>query len=389
MDRSGTVEALEDALRTVVAHEGVRGVLILGCSANGFTPERVDPILQHQDVPVVGGLFPAILAGEEMLEVGTILVGLTMALTPVHVEGLDGNDRDYVAQIDAGLAAGSGAAGSGVAGSGAASTVLVLLDAFAPHIDRFIEALYTVLGPEKTYLGGGVGSLEMDRSPALLSNRGMTTGGALLLVLDTASCLGVGHGWTPVAGPFRVTESEGVEIRSLDSVTAFDVYREVIREAGGGDITRECFFEIAKAYPFGISRMEEELVVRDPFSVNSRGALVCVGSVPRGAFVHVLHGDEESLIAAAADAREQIARNRARLTARGGTDGTARETMRLFFDCISRVLFLGDRFPEELRAVTLGASALVGACSIGEVANNGDSYLEFYNKTAVVADIEH
>lgn len=381
IDRSGTVEGLERSLQDAASQGDVQGILILACAANGFSPDRLDPILHRQKLPVAGGVFPAILSGDEKLEVGTIVVGLSMDVTPLHIEGLDESATDFVSQLDVGLAASS-------PGSTAA-TVLVLVDAFAPHIDRFVEAVYTVLGPERTYVGGGTGSLEMDRSPSLLTNKGMISGGALVLILDTMSSLGVSHGWTPVAGPFCVTDAEGPEIRTLDSLEAFELYREVIRGAGGGEITRERFFEVAKAYPFGISRMEQELVVRDPFSVNDRGALVCVGSVPRGAFVHVLKGDEDSLIAAAGDARERSTINRERLAARRAPDHVERPTTRFFFDCISRVLFLGERFSEELRAVHHGSSALVGVCSIGEVANNGDSFLEFYNKTAVVADIEH
>ena len=56
-----------------------------------------------------------------------------------------------------------------------------------------------------------------------------------------------------------------------------------------------------------------------------------------------------------------------------------------FIDCISRVLFLKDRFPEEIHAVRHKGLPLFGACTIGEIANSGKDYLEFYNKTAVVA----
>jgi hypothetical protein len=52
------------------------------------------------------------------------------------------------------------------------------------------------------------------------------------------------------------------------------------------------------------------------------------------------------------------------------------------------VLFLEDKFSQEINAVWSADQPLVGACTIGEIANSGSDYLEFYNKTSVVAILE-
>jgi hypothetical protein len=52
-------------------------------------------------------------------------------------------------------------------------------------------------------------------------------------------------------------------------------------------------------------------------------------------------------------------------------------------DCISRSLFLGTDFQRELAAIDDGLP-MVGALTLGEIANSGRDFLEFYNKTAVV-----
>ena len=54
-------------------------------------------------------------------------------------------------------------------------------------------------------------------------------------------------------------------------------------------------------------------------------------------------------------------------------------------DCISRVLFLEGDFDLEMKAARIPDLPMVGVLSIGEIANSGQDYLEFYNKTAVVA----
>jgi hypothetical protein len=68
--------------------------------------------------------------------------------------------------------------------------------------------------------------------------------------------------------------------------------------------------------------------------------------------------------------------------------GTSTDQTTLFMDCISRVLFLEEEFHQELHAVYKEGSPLLGALTLGEIANSGREYLEFYNKTAVVAVLE-
>jgi hypothetical protein len=135
------------------------------------------------------------------------------------------------------------------------------------------------------------------------------------------------------------------------------------------------FFETARKFPFGIERIGGEFVVRDPIA-READRLVCVGPVPQGACVRVLCGHPDALVAAAADARR---------AARAALPEGAHPYCTLFIDCISRVLFLGDAFRRELQAIESEAVPTIGALTLGEIANSGRSFLEFHNKTAVVA----
>ena len=93
----------------------------------------------------------------------------------------------------------------------------------------------------------------------------------------------------------------------------------------------------------------------------------------------ILHADPAALIRAAGGALE---------LARTNFPSSAVPGMGLLMDCISRVLFLDDAFSDELKEVMVPGLEFVGACSIGEIANNGNDFLEFYNKTTVVAFLE-
>ncbi|WP_181015451.1 FIST signal transduction protein [Alkalispirochaeta sphaeroplastigenens] len=370
-DRSGGVAELGDLLQRVSSDPRVQGLLIFACGENGFTPEELDPLLQSQSLPLAGGIFPAILEGAERLERGTIVVGLGVPLRTLVVPGLSDPDVDYTQYLERAL----GGEDSPSPGFDA-PTVLVLLDGLSRRIEPFVEALYRLLGVGRTYLGGGAGTLAMDQAPMILCNQGLLADAALVGFLGAESSLGVSHGWNPVAGPFRVTSSRGTTLETLDWKPAFQVYRDVLERLGVHAIDPGDFFAVSRSYPFGITRVGAERVVRDPYHLHPDGSLTCVGAVRQGSFVHILHGDRHSLVSAAAEARRMSERTRG---APGGT--------RFFFDCISRVLFLKECYSEELAMVHDAGQPLVGACSIGEVANNGQSYLEFYNMTSVVADL--
>jgi len=144
----------------------------------------------------------------------------------------------------------------------------------------------------------------------------------------------------------------------------------------GKTFTADNFFSIAKGYPFGINKLGGEVVVRDPLTTDGRKGLICVGEVPTGSFVHLLNGTPDTLIAAALKARQ--------LAEETCCKSESEKAPVLFIDCISRVLFLEEQITEEL-AVVAGKGELFGAMTLGEIANNGRDYLEFYNKTSVVA----
>jgi hypothetical protein len=52
------------------------------------------------------------------------------------------------------------------------------------------------------------------------------------------------------------------------------------------------------------------------------------------------------------------------------------------------VLYLEDKFERELSAVKTDDTPMIGALTIGEIANDGYGHLDYYNKTAVVGAAE-
>ncbi len=355
----------------LLAEPGVQGLMILGCDANGWSADAAAPILKGFGKPVFGGIFPKIIHDQRAYDVGCLIIGLP-CMPDVHVvHGLSDPDVDYVTPL-------SGVADAWTGDTeGATGSLIVFVDGLSKRISALVEALFFSFGLERNFIGGGAGSLSFTQRPCLITPDGLVQDAAVMARLALPSGVGVSHGWQSISDSMKVTESERNVIRSLDWRPAFSVYRELVERHSGRSFGDNAFFDLAKGYPFGINKLGGEMIVRDPLSTDGAEGLVCVGEVPRGSFVHLLNGTTESLIAAATNARvlaDESALPRSAM----------QHDVTFFVDCISRALFLGDRLADELKTAA-GNSPMFGVMTLGEIANNGQDYLEFYNKTAVVA----
>lgn len=355
-----TPGAVTAGLEQLAAHPDVRSVVGLLAAQHLPPPSAWDGVVAGIDLPLIGGVFPRVIDGDDLLVDGGVLLGLPVTMDVAVAHDLD--DPDSVrAQLD-----------SALAGCRRDGTVLTILDAAADHIDGLLEAVYDLFGPFSTYLGGGAGSLRQVPEACVLTSEGMLVGAAAVAVLDARATVGVAHGWHAIGPSLRVTQAGRRRVLELDHRPAAEVYLEVLREEAGIQVEPDAIAEVAGSYPLGLVGLDEEMVVRDPIGAEGSD-LVCIAEVPQWAFVRVLQGDPEQLIAAAGRA--------AAVAHRAPGDGGQ---VGIVFDCISRVLHLGGRFSEELAQIDVGPVRF-GAATIGEVCNPGDRFLELYNKTVVAA----
>jgi hypothetical protein len=371
LDRRGSVEGLLDALHQMENNDKVLGILVLACDANEFKKEELDEPLRKIKKPLIGGVFPQILADCEKLEKGTLVVGLKQSITVGIIEGLSDSTQDMDEKCE-GLFEDNLMEGK---------TIFVFVDGLSKGIAALNEAMFNTWGIESNFIGGGAGSLSFQKKPCIFSNKGLLEDAAILANTDIKSGIGVAHGWKPISEPLKVTEVDRNVIYSINWRPAFTVYKEWVEKFSNKSFEETTFFDLAKSYPLGLSRVADEMVVRDPIAVEE-GALICVGEIPENSFVQILNGSKESLLEGAAKAKS-LAEN-AYMDA-GQKPNLSKSTF--FVDCISRVLFLESDFDEEL-ALVYQDQTLFGALTLGEIANTGKEYLEFYNKTAVVGILE-
>lgn len=368
-DFSGTLDAFRLQLDVVLADPKVEGLFILASEENGFTADQVNPLLAEIPVPVFGGIFPKLIAEKQLLAPATIVIGLSKEPI-VHIfPNLSTHKGSFEDLID-----------RTIPDNQDSKTMFVFVDGFCPCISEFIDSLFFVFGTEHNYIGGGAGAIKMPHQPCLFTNQGLLQDSAVLAFVDIASGIGSAHGWHETSQPYKVTESDHNLIKTLDWKPPFEIYRDAVNTHAKKQITADNFSEVARAYPFGISILGTEKIIRDPVALEGDGAIRCIGEVPAGSYVQIMHGDTESLIVAAQQAA-QLGQDAFDVDLPG-------KQLHLMIDCISRVLFLENDFQREIDAVHREGIPLIGAATIGEIANSGRDFLEFYNKTIVIGVME-
>ncbi|MEM9219983.1 MAG: FIST C-terminal domain-containing protein [Cyanobacteria bacterium P01_F01_bin.150] len=364
---SPSLDEIQTAIQKQLQPQDNEVVLILMGEATGINIDTLVNVLKQDDYCFIGAIFPSVLSAETYSEKGVMLKTIPLATPPHLIRDL--NQQVELPEFDAEIDL----------SEDTQLTALIWIDGLTSQISTFLSEMYNNLGNSVRYLGGGAGSLSLQQQPCIFTREGCFQDAAVVVFSPLESQLGVRHGWQRLEGPFPATETHDNTITALNWRNAFEVYKEVVEADGQRAIAADNFFEVAKGYPFGIFKEGQEDIVRDPIVVNDVGELVCVGEVPENALLHILKGDKESLVTSA---------RQAAIEATQGDPNKLTEC--LVVDCISRVLFLGDQFSEELTALktqlaTVSQStALEGVLTLGEISSYGEGFLEFFNKTIVV-----
>jgi hypothetical protein len=326
-----------EELKDVVNNSRAKSYLILGCVS-----EKVDNFKSNKNI--IGALFPKIIYNGKLYDSGFVVLGLD---EDIEIKKLDLNNLNIDFEVDK-------------------KSAFVFIDAFSKNIGEFMEEVYFNFS-DVTFIGGGAGSLDFIQRPVVFTNEGIFENAAVIGFLDKEIKLDVKHGWVGISEPMLVTKANKNILKELDYKNAFDVYKEFLKTYYNIEINKNNFFEIAKGYPFGIRKIDNEVIVRDPIAVNENNEIVLVGDISENSYVRILKGKKDNLINAAKEV-SVVAKNK---------------DVTLFIDCISRVLFLEDDFQKEIDEVMKNSKNLIGALTLGEIASR-EEVLEFYNKTSVI-----
>ena len=366
-DSEGSIEGFERIVSESKTDENTKGLLILSCDANKFSKEIIDPIMQNISVPLIGGSFPAIFYNGQVFERGTLIAGLTSTLKVQVLHDIESSVSEFTETIDDDFLL-----------TNDTKTMFVLVDGLSFNINSLIEALFDVFGLEINYIGGGAGSLSLEKKPCLFTNNGMVMNGALLATTDRLCGIGVGHGLKSVSGPHRITETNANKILSLDWNPAYQYFKNVSAAFLKKD-ENDSFPLVSKYFSLGINRLDDEKVVREAAYADENGSLVFSMAMPENTLVDILKSDPDSMIKAALKARNDAMEHLPLRT----------NCTMIIFDCCCRMMFLEKKFQEEIEMIHDKNIPMIGALTIGgEIANIGRSFLEYYNRTCVVGFLE-
>ncbi|MCG9900765.1 MAG: FIST C-terminal domain-containing protein [Hydrotalea sp.] len=358
---AGNTESFHAAIRTLELRDDCKSLLCLVAENNSWKSEELTAALEKSKLSIAGGIFPEIIVEGERKQSGTLLIPLKNQLELARISlrqelpEIQKQIQDLPWQM-----------------MEEDSSLFVWVDALAPQKVPFLELLFNHFGSYVNYLGGGAGSLSFQPQPCVIDNDGIHENTAIIAYSRKKMAIGVAHGWSTISEPFKVTKASNNHLISLNQRPAFEVYREIVEKHAGSSIDEKDFFNTAKSYPLGIAKIDAERIIRDPFAIKENGLLL-VDPIQEGEMVCVMHGNIESLLQGAALA-----------TQRANAKSTVQQNQLFCIDCISRVLFMQDEFYKEIETIS-NTRKINGALTIGEIANDGDVYLEMYNKTIVVA----
>jgi hypothetical protein len=204
-------------------------------------------------------------------------------------------------------------------------SALVLTDALAGYADDLVERLTILTGGAYSFFGGGAGDDgRFEKTHVFLGTDVLTDAVVALEILSEKPIgIGVRHGWSPAGKPMRVTESEGLQVVSLDAAPAVEAFREHA-------VSTQQRFQEADPMPFFLHNIIGIKTgaghkLRVPLGVQDGGSVPCAAEVPTGSIACVMHATVASSAEAAAqatlDALSQLQHHTPKVA--------------LFFDCVA------------------------------------------------------
>jgi methyl-accepting chemotaxis protein len=261
-------------------------------------------------------------------------------------------------------------------GRGRSATVL-LTDGLGGTGERVVKELLKATRITQTIVGGAAGDdAQFIRTPVALDGEVTGEGAAAVHFFGAQPFgIGIGHGLKACTATMTVTKAQGSRLDEIDGKPAFEAY-QAFAARKGVTLTPENAGPFMIANELGVYLFDDLHHARAPVGVTPEGGLKLVADVQRGDRVAILDGAPSEMVAAcakaAADARAQL----------GGRPAAGV----LVFDCVCRGMILGDRFHEEINAVSdvFPGVPVAGFLTYGEIARGRGTMDGWHNTTSVV-----
>lgn len=340
------------------------GVLIFMAEETPFDYKKIQPLLKETQTEVWGCVFPEVIYKDSRYKCG--VVGCTFK-APVSAEVVK-NLNDFKGTVSKKII------------SENTESLLIFTDGWADNIPLLIETLYETCEKEITYLGAGTGSISDTNRKSLFTRDDYFTRGAIIIAVDEFMSIGVEHGLQPIFEPFIATKLDKRILKTINWKPALEFYKNVVEKDSGVKLTKENFLELSASYTFGMLKYDNEIIPRCSIDMADEESILLGSETPDNSMMTIMKGNHEKFIEAAGLATQK---------AKTGFKNKKKKlpSKALIIECITRTLFLGDRFEDQIKLIGNKAGKnvlLFGALSLGEIASTGDKFIELYNKTLVI-----
>jgi hypothetical protein len=335
-----------------------RQLMILMGEDSSNELKEITKILNDYKIQFFGGIFPMLLVGDLEKKNGFIVESLSAKYCKLTLPHMFKIAPEVLESKN--------------------GTAIILADGLSSVLNDIINPIYKKCKSNFKYIGGGCGFYNLKHNACIFDNNGLYKDVAYVCIIDNESFISVEHGWNALKGPFYVKKAIDNKLITLDNERAFDVYKAVIEEFENITISKEDFFALAKDHPFGILQKDNSFIVRDPVALDDEENIILVANVEEDSDVFVLKGDKKSLLLSSQKVAENCAINQ------------PENYFSLFFDCISRKMFLEDDFKIELANIQQKMNKpLQGALSIGEFSSTKEGNLVIHNKSSILGLVSY
>lgn len=330
-------------------------------SNKALVPELQRLCCQYQ-IELAGAIFPALIYQGQFVSEGCLVSVLperakTLLLSCTQTQSCEQNVRLLQDAVDQftdteGL------------------NLLLIFDAQLPNISDILDLIYLGLHNDVRYLGANAGSETFQPMPCVFNQTEWIGEGLLALLIPSDHQGGLAHGYK-ASSTVTATSTDRNRIQSIEWRNAFEVYQEQVYEQFGRLIDQNNFYDYAVHFPFGITRISGQPLVRIPVALEADGTLICVGDIPEHTVLTLLKGVEPNSDETLSALIEQT--------------GTSSSCYQVFY-CAGRKMHLGEKSAAELMRLhsSFTPSQLSGAVSLGEISNeNGQGYPLFHNAAIV------
>lgn len=275
----------------------------------------------------------------------------------------------------------------GKAPGGKLNAFIMLPDVLVGNGADIVRGVLQSLGSHFPVVGGAAGDdFEFKKTFQYLDQK-VYSGAVVALGLQGNFKMGIGvkHGWIPIGLPKKVTKSSGAVLHELDGKPAIQIYEDYFGKELASGLRTEALAKLAITYPLGMQVAgSEELLIRDPITVDEKGSITCAAEIPEGSDIRLMIGSREEAVKVAKVAAEN---------ALAQLDGGKPKAV-IIFNCIARSKLFGEHSGDEIDAIqealgkdvpligfyTYGEQAPLG----GEVRNINKCNPAFHNETVVI-----